>query len=66
MLEVGDDVTPRHPKGGGGYEGGGKLIVCTLRSQELCKCGGCIILAVKYGKKGHKLWSEITKYFGKR
>ena len=46
--------------------GGGKLIVCPFRRQEFCKCGGCIILAVKYGRKGHKLWSEITKYFGNR
>ena len=45
--------------------GGWKRLVCTFKSQELCKCIGCIILAVTYGKKGHKLWSEIPKSFGK-
>ena len=35
---------------------GGKRLVHPLKRQVLCKCIGCIILAVNYGKKGHKLW----------
>ena len=46
-------------------DGGGKRLVCPLKSQEFWKCIGCILSAVTYGKKGHKLWSEIPKDFGK-
>ena len=41
--------------------GGGKRLVCPFKSQEFWRCIGCIILAVTYGKKGHKLWSDIPK-----
>ena len=41
--------------------GGGKRLVRTFKRQELWECIGCIILVVTYGKKGHKLWSEIPK-----
>ena len=44
--------------------GGGKQIVCPFRIKELWECVGWIILAVTYGKKGHKLWSSAPKYFG--
>ena len=43
---------------------GGKRVVCLFKMQEFWKCFGFILLAVTYGKKGHKLWSEIAKYFG--
>ena len=43
-------------------DGGGKRLVSHFKSQEFWKCIGCIILAVTYGKKGHKLWIEIPKY----
>ena len=45
--------------------GGKKHSVCPFIRQELWKCIGCILLAVNYGKKGHKLWSETKKSFGK-
>ena len=45
--------------------GGGKRLVRTFNRKEFWKCIGCILLAVTYGKKGHKLWSEIPKYSGK-
>ena len=45
--------------------GGGKRLVCTFNSQDFCKCIGYILLVVTYGKKGHKIWSEIIKYSGK-
>ena len=41
--------------------GGGKRLVCNFERQEFWKCIGCIILEVTYGKKGHKLWSDIPK-----
>ena len=43
--------------------GGGKQIVCPLICQEFYKCICYVLLAVTYGKKGHKIWSEIPKYF---
>ena len=45
--------------------GGGKGLVLPFKRQEFWKCIGCVLSAVTYGKKGHKLWSEIPKYFGK-
>ena len=44
--------------------GGGKRLVRPFKRQELWKCIGCILSAVTYGKKLHKLWSDIPKYFG--
>ena len=35
--------------------GGGKRLVLPFKRQECCKCIGCIILVVTYGKKVHKL-----------
>ena len=37
--------------------GGVKLLGRPFKTQEFCKFIGCIILAVTYGKKDHKLWS---------
>ena len=45
--------------------GGRKWLVFPFKRQEFWKCIGCIISAVTYGKKGHKLWSEIPKSFRK-
>ena len=45
--------------------GGGKRPVKLLKKQDLWKYIGCILLEVTYGKKGHKLWSEVSKGFGK-
>ena len=45
--------------------GGGKQLVCPFKIQEFWKCIGFILLEVTYGKKGHKLWSEIPKGFGR-
>ena len=45
--------------------GGGKRQVKKFTRKEFWKCIGCILLAVAYGKKGRKLWSELTKGFGK-
>ena len=42
-------------------DGVGKRIVCPFKRQESRNCIGCIISAVTYGKKGHKLWSELPK-----
>ena len=42
-------------------DGRGKRIFCPFIRQEFWKCIGCIISAVTYGKKGHRLWSEIPK-----
>ena len=39
--------------------GGGKRLVRPFKRQEFWKCIDCIISTVTYGKKGHKLWSEI-------
>ena len=44
---------------------GRKRIVCPFKSQELCKCVGCILSVVNYRKKGQKVCSEITKQYGK-
>ena len=46
--------------------GGGKWIVLPFRRQDFWKCIGCILLAVTYGDKGRKLWSEIPTYFGNK
>ena len=46
-------------------EGGGKRIVSPFRRKEFCKFIGCVLSEVAYGKKGHKLWSEIPKSFGR-
>ena len=45
--------------------GGGKRQVKKFTSQEFWKCIGCILSAVTYGKKGRKIWSEVSKVFGK-
>ena len=45
--------------------GGGKCQVKKFTRQEFWKCIGCILSAVTYGKKGHNLWSEVSKGFGK-
>ena len=42
-----------------------KRVVRPFRRQELWKYIGCIISALTYGKKGHKIWSEIPKSLGK-
>ena len=39
-----------------GISGGKELVVRLFRSQEFCKCIGCILSAVNYGNKVHKLW----------
>ena len=39
-----------------GISRGKELVVSLFRSQEFCKCIGCILSAVNYGNKGHKLW----------
>ena len=44
--------------------GGGKRKVKKFTRQELWKCVGCILSAVTYGKKGGKLWSEVSKGVG--
>ena len=44
---------------------GGKRLVHPFKRQEFCKCIGCNILEVNYGKKVHKIWSEVPKSFGK-
>ena len=41
--------------------GGGKRQVKKFTRQEFWKCIGYILLAVTYGKKGHKLWSKVSK-----
>ena len=46
-------------------DGGGERQVQKFKRQEFCKCIGCILLAVTYGKKGRKLWSEVPKGFCK-
>ena len=45
--------------------GGGKRQVKKLTRQEFWKYIGCILSAVTYGKKGLKLWSEVSKGVGK-
>ena len=45
--------------------GVGKHLVRPFKRQELCKCMCCIISSVTYGKKGHKIWSEVPKCFGR-
>ena len=45
--------------------GGGKRLVRPFRRQEFWKCIDCILSEVTYGKKGHKIWSEVQKCFGK-
>ena len=44
--------------------GGGKRQVKKFTRQEFWKCIGCFLLAVTNGKKGSKLWSELSKGFG--
>ena len=44
--------------------GGGKQQVKKFTRQEFWKCIGCILSAVTYGKKGRKLWSEVSKVDG--
>ena len=44
--------------------GGRKRILCPFIRQQFWKGIGCVILAVTYGKKGQKLWSELPKYSG--
>ena len=46
-------------------DGGGKRLVRSFNRKELWKCIGCILSAVTYENKGHKLWREIPKYSGK-
>ena len=45
--------------------GGGKRQVKKFTRQEFWKCIGCILSAVAYGKKGRKLWSEVSRGVGK-
>ena len=45
---------------------GKKWLVRPFTRKEFYKCIGCILSEVTYVKKGHKLWSEIPKYFGKK
>ena len=42
-----------------------KQLVRPLKRKEFWKCIGCILSEVTYGKKVHKLWSEVPKSFGK-
>ena len=42
-----------------------KRLVCTFIRQEFLKYIGCILSAATYGNKGHYLWSETPKTFGK-
>ena len=42
---------------------GVKRLFSPLKRQEFWKFIGCILLEFTYGKKGHKRFSEITKYF---
>ena len=42
-------------------DGGVKRLVCTLKRQEFYIFVDCVISAVTYENKGHKLWSEIPK-----
>ena len=42
-------------------DGGGKRLVRPFKSKYFWKFIGCILSEVAYGKKGHKLWSEIPK-----
>ena len=41
--------------------GGNKRLVRPFRRQDLQKYIGYVLLAVTYGRKGHKLWNEIPK-----
>ena len=45
--------------------GGWKRQVKKFTRQEYCKCIGCILFAVAYGKKERNLWSEESKDVGK-
>ena len=45
--------------------GEGKRQVIKLTRQEFWKCIGCILSAFTYGKKGSKIWSEVSKGVGK-
>ena len=45
--------------------GEGKRLVRPFKSHVLWKCIGCTLSVVTYGKKLHKLWSEIQKPFSK-
>ena len=45
--------------------GGGKRKVKNFTRQEFWKYIGCILSSVTYGKKGRKLWSEVSKGVGK-
>ena len=45
--------------------GGGKRQFKNFTRQELWKCIGFILSSVTYGKKGRKLWSEVSKCVGK-
>ena len=45
-------------------DGGGKLVFCPFRRQELWKCIGCVLLTSTFRKKGHKLWNELPTFFG--
>ena len=42
-------------------DGGGGRLVRPFKRQELWKCIGCVLSAVTYGNKGHKLWGKIPK-----
>ena len=41
--------------------GGGKRLVRPFGKHKFWKFIGCVISAVTYGEKEHKLWSEISK-----
>ena len=44
---------------------GGERMVRPFRRQELWKCIGCLLSEVTYGRKGHNIWSELSKNYGK-
>ena len=46
-------------------DGGGKQKFSPFRRQEFWKCIGYILSTVTYGNKGHKIWSETPKSFGR-
>ena len=44
-------------------DGGGKLLVRTFKRKDFFKCIFFVVLAVNYGKKVHKTFSEILKIY---
>ena len=62
MEKMNEAVTMNNPVT---LNGGGKRQVKKFTRQEFWKCIGCILSAVTYGKRGCKLWSEVSKCVGK-